>query len=143
MFCSICGCPLKADDFFCPRCGAKIKEAVIAPNYIVPPEKAPLSNKMQESDPCTQTDDCSESKEKACTEAEAAEKSIPEDKEKEPVTFGLGVVVTCGAIILLLAVLCGVFGGLYFSERRNNRIDARASAIVLQDESFGGEKQQW
>ena len=103
MFCANCGKELTEECRFCNVCGAEIKpmpaEASETEAVSVPPAPADLPNE--------------------CRAEEAASMQT-----KEKLTFGLGPIIFCGVLILLLSIGCGIFGGLYFAERENNSAKA-------------------
>ena len=61
----------------------------------------------------------------------------PEAEEKEKLTFGIGPIIFSGILVLVLAVSCGILGGLYASERDKNAQQgdkfSRTASVVLEE----------
>ena len=92
MFCPICGKALSDNARFCTACGTQMKNA-----------DTNVEIEAEESF------------------AYGEESSVqPNEQEKEKLTFGIGPIIFCGILVLVLAVGCGILGGLYASERDSN-----------------------
>lgn len=137
MFCPTCGCPLKNEDSFCPRCGARTLFAQSAPAVNPAPVAAQAETPDAEADGAeiaavAAAAAAEAEKSEAGEELSAQENAAPEAHEKpRREVFGFGALLICGGIILALAVTAGIFAGLYFSEHNlNNELMNAAAALI-------------
>ena len=113
MFCPICGKDLNDNARFCTACGTQMKNTA---------SPAEAEEEIQGEQTLLN-----------------GEESLaqPEAEEKEKLTFAIGPIIFSGVLVLVLAVSCGILGGLYASERDKNAQQgdkfSRTASVVLEE----------
>ena len=107
MFCSKRGNTPKDEDLFCRLCGNSVNKPQ--------PDDDEVETAQAEDEELLQQEDEALQQEESC----------------EKLVFGIGTIIFSAVIVLLLSVACGIFSGLYFSEREKN---ISRAAVVVEEE---------
>lgn len=131
MFCSKCGKPANENSLFCTYCGTPMTEAqpesVAAPENAAPSaaesisaEKVPVSVPAQTdfaSGGASPAPECAEVSQGSSAPSEVSGVSIvpAATAEKPEKYYTFGHIAMCLAAVAVMAIVAGVFAGLYFS----------------------------
>lgn len=130
MICKNCGRELSETTVFCGGCGTKVEqmnEEAVEKEETAEKEEAveaveeiageKTEEQVQTASGC------------ACESENCPFCASGEDMKASKHGFGIGAVVFCLTLVFVASVACGVFAGLYFSERDNNSRSVSAEVM--------------